>query len=399
MRVLVSTVPGLGHLHPLLPLAVALRNAGHTVAIATGADLRPRAAQFGFETFTVGLTIRQSFQQLALRFPDAEYNRLTPDQILGWYVPHLFGEIMAPATLADLEPLVRAWRPDVLVHDTWELAAPIAAAAAGMPNVSQTLGLRFSESLRSVTASSVAPLWRARGLEPDPSAGLYRQLCLDITPPGFQTSDGPLPACVSPLRPVPPPLLESECPPDWLRSRDRRRPLVYMTLGTNTNSDQAMFRSVIDGLAESEADLLVTTGPGSNPACLGPLPANAHVEAYVAQSLVLPQCSAVICHAGAGTTLAALALAVPVLALPQGADQYVLAEHLARSGAGLVLPTRAVTPETIRTSVEHLLHDRAGVESARRLQSLIAAMPSPPAAAKLVEEVVGCGSPAGLLSG
>src|SRR3954447_21645014 len=112
MRVLVSAVSGLGHLHPLLPLTLALRDGGHTVAIATGADVRPRAARFGVETFTVGLSIPESFRQLALRFPDAEYNRLTPVEILDWYVPHLFGEILTPATLADLEPLVREWRPD-----------------------------------------------------------------------------------------------------------------------------------------------------------------------------------------------------------------------------------------------------------------------------------------------
>src|SRR5205085_925640 len=90
MRILFSTIPAYGHLHPLVPLAVALREAGHTVAFATGADLTARVARFGFPTFDAGLTVPQAFQQLARRFPAGEYNQLTPDEILGWYVPHLF---------------------------------------------------------------------------------------------------------------------------------------------------------------------------------------------------------------------------------------------------------------------------------------------------------------------
>jgi UDP:flavonoid glycosyltransferase YjiC (YdhE family) len=45
---------------------------------------------------------------------------------------------------------------------------------------------------------------------------------------------------------------------------------------------------------------------------------NVHVEHYVPQSLLLPHCSAVICHGGAGTTLSSLALGLPLLILPQG---------------------------------------------------------------------------------
>ena len=59
--------------------------------------------------------------------------------------------------------------------------------------------------------------------------------------------------------------------------------------------------------------------------------------AYVPQSLLLPKCAAVICHAGAGTVLGALAAGLPLLLLPQGADQYVVADLVAAAGAGLKL--------------------------------------------------------------
>ncbi len=208
MRVLITSVSAYGHLQPLLPIAKALADAGHEVAIATGPELRPRAVAAGFTAFDAGLAIDLAFGQLAELFPDQAYNRLEPSEILGWYLPHLFGEVLAPAMLDDLEPLVREWQPEVILHDTWELAGPIAAASAGIPSISQTLGLRFDDQVLDAVASAVAPLWEVRGLEPDPAAGLYRHLCLDITPPSFQPYDS---ACyrntIRPLRYIAQPAL------------------------------------------------------------------------------------------------------------------------------------------------------------------------------------------------
>src|SRR6266852_2015776 len=103
MKTLFTCVPGFGHLLPLLPLANALVAAGHDVAIATGADLRPQAAAAGFTAFSAGIGVSEAFQQLAQRFPDRIFDRLAPAEILHWYLRHLFGETIAPAMLADLE--------------------------------------------------------------------------------------------------------------------------------------------------------------------------------------------------------------------------------------------------------------------------------------------------------
>jgi UDP:flavonoid glycosyltransferase YjiC (YdhE family) len=386
VKVLISTVGAYGHLHPLLPLARSLAAAGHEVAIATGPDLRPRAEAAGFTAFEAGMPISMAFQRMTERYPDREFDRLASHDILGWYLPHLFGEVLAPAAALDLESLIWRWRPDIVVHDSWEFGAPLAAAGAGIPSVSQTLGLHFDEDLLGRIAQSVAPLWRARGLPPDPTGGLHRDLCLDITPPGLQSALTALTDCCKPLRPVAPPALPGEVLPEWINHR-RAVPLVYMTLGTNTNSDLSIFRAVVAGLAHVEVDVLMTIGQGNDPACIGPLPHNVHVENYVAQSLLLPLCSAVICHGGAGTTLAALASGLPVLVVPQGADQYVIAERVVASGAGLRLLPTEVNANSIRATVEALLGESAQGSNARRLQIEIAAMPGPEAAVESVEQI------------
>ena len=389
MRVLITSIAGYGHLQPLLPLANALSDARHDVAIAIGPELRPRAEAAGFPAFDAGLAVGAAFERLAEQFPDQAYNRLEPAEILGWYLPHLFGEIFTPAMLGDLEQLVQSWRPDVILHEIWEFAGPIAAASAGIPSISQTLGLRFDDRLLESVAAAVAPLWEQCGLEPDPAAGLYRSLCLDITPPSFQRYESSRNRTVIyPLRPITEPPVPGELLPQWIEHR-REVPLVYMTLGTNTgtNTDITMFRSVIDGLDDLDVDVLITIEFGKDPSSLGPLPGNVHVENYVPQSLLLPHCSAVICHGGAGTTLSSLARGLPLLILPQGADQYVIGDLVLAAGVGLLLAPPDVNPSTIRTNVLALLDDPVYREGARRLQREIAAMPGPEEAVHLIEEI------------
>ena len=387
MRVLVTCVSAYGHLQPLVPLAKALADMGHEVAIATGPDMQPRAEAAGFTAFQAGMVPATAFGHLAELFPDQEYNRLKPSEILDWYLPHLFGEVLAPAMLEDLEPLVREWRPDVILHDSWEFAAPLAAANAGIPSISQTLGIRHVERVLDDAAAAVAPLWRRRGLEPAPAAGLYRYLCLDTTPPGFQPYESArYRNIMHPLRPVALPPLSGEALPPWIEYR-REIPLIYMTLGTNTNTDISMFRSVIDGLSDLDVDVLITIGFGKDPASIGPLASNVHVENYVPQSLLLPHCSAVICHGGAGSTLSSLAQGLPLLILPQGADQYIIGDLVAAAGAGLCLAPPDVNQSSVRTSVLALLDEPARWVSARRLQHEIAAMPGPAEVVHLIEEI------------
>jgi UDP:flavonoid glycosyltransferase YjiC (YdhE family) len=146
-----------------------------------------------------------------------------------------------------------------------------------------------------------------------------------------------------------------------------------------------MFRSVLDGLSDLAVDVLITIGSGNDPTSIGPLPANAHVENYVPQSLLLPHCAAVICHGGAGTTLGSLAHELPLLILPQGADQYIIGDLVAATGAGLLLRPAETNPSTIRANVLQLLNEPVHRASARRLAREIASMPGPDAAVQLIE--------------
>ena len=60
MQVCFSIIPGHGHFFPMLPLARALRDAGHVVMFGTSASYGATVREHGFEAFAVGLDYTQS---------------------------------------------------------------------------------------------------------------------------------------------------------------------------------------------------------------------------------------------------------------------------------------------------------------------------------------------------
>ena len=75
-----------------------------------------------------------------------------------------------------------------------------------------------------------------------------------------------------------------------------------------------------------------------------------HIAAAT-QSAELPRCDAVLCHAGTGTTLAALVAGLPLVLVPQGADQFDNARACQRAGAAKVLVPDDVDPRAVREAV------------------------------------------------
>ena len=94
-----------------------------------------------------------------------------------------------------------------------------------------------------------------------------------------------------------------------------------------------------------------TVGPAADSGVLGTQPAHVRVEQYVPQTALLPHCDVVVSHAGSGTVLGTVALGVPQLCLPQGADQFLNASAVAGAGAGISLAPDAATPEAIADAV------------------------------------------------
>ncbi len=155
-------------------------------------------------------------------------------------------------------------------------------------------------------------------------------------------------------------------------------------MGTVFNDPEPL-QVVLAALGELDVRVLVIVGPQADPATLGTQPAHVRVERYVPQSLVLPYCAAVVSHAGSGTVLATLALGLPQLCLPQGADQFLNAAAVASAGAGVSLMPGEATADAIGDALACLLGDASFRAAAGLVSASIAAMPSPDDVAAVLE--------------
>ncbi len=384
MRVLFSSTSGWGHVHPMLPLATTLRDRGHDVLFATAEDARVPVEAAGLSMAPAGWALGQRMGALTERHP-AILETPPPERPVVMF-RLLFGDVSAPPMFDDLLPLATAWQPDVVLHDPAELAAPIVAAALGVPSAVHSWGRAIPGSILASADVFTEPLWARAGLEPRPLGGAYDRLYLDLCPPSMRlTADTDDLGRTQPLRPQSGAGGDAPLPRAIAGLLDDGRSLVYVTFGTVMNVNPT-FAQVVDALTRrDDVVALVTVGHDGDVAAFGTVPDHVRVEPYVAQGPLLPHCAAVVSHGGSGTVLGGLAVGVPHLLLPQGADQFRNADACLAAGAGLALVGDAVTPGSIDAALTALLTGGSYREAARRVQAEIAAMPDVDEVAAVIE--------------
>jgi UDP:flavonoid glycosyltransferase YjiC (YdhE family) len=372
MRLLFTSRPRLGHLQPLMPLAIAARAAGHEVVFATGAETASTSVALGSPTEIVGLKLGQGLQTEKL--PRAEIRKFVFTRV--------FAERELEPRLRDIEVKCLSRRPDIIVHEVAELAAPIAAALAGTPLVTVGYGPLLESDVADATGAAVEPYWRARGLVPPRWGGLYRDLYVDPCPPSLQirTIDE-LPV----VQKMGPGSTTSLTPPEWLG--EVNAPLVYVTFGTIFNRDRGLFRKVLEALETLPIEIVVTVGKDNDPADVGTHPRTTRVFRFVPQEHLLPHCRAVVAHGGAGTLFGALAHGVPLLLLPQSADQFYNASRASAAGTALSLMPEDASTQAIATSVAQILNNPIFSVGARTVSAEMAAMPRPEEAWARIERL------------
>lgn len=369
MRVLVTSTPGLGHVLPLLPLALELRDRGHEILWATGADNADIVASQGVEVALAGMPVAERMAELQRRHPDVWSLPESDRRLLAFST--LFGELAAPPMLEALAPVTDRWRPDVVLHDAAELAGPIVAAAAGIPSVCHGFGEVVPAESVALAGERTAPLWERTGIEPDPYGGSYRGMYVDIYPPSLGTLD---------MSHVP--VVQRRRPADGVPAEGD---VVYVTFGTAFNAVDDQFRAAVEAAAHVAAEVVVTVGPTGDPGAVGAVPDNVTVARFVPQAELLPRCTAVVSHGGSGTVLASLAHGIPLLCLPRAADQFRNAGNVARVGAGVSILPAETTDAALRGALDTLLGTDGPRAAARALAEEIGAMPTDTDVAEAIE--------------
>ncbi len=386
MRVLCTCLPGHGHFNPMLALAHGLTRAGHEVAFATAADFCPHIEQTGFAAFPTGLALARQMETARERYP--EQDALVSMARFEQFVPRMLAGVAAPARAADLLTLVDDWEPDLLVHDETEFAGPLAAAVAGIPWADQSVGIMRPRAMARLAGETLAPLARRYGVDVGPFGGLYQYLYIDVAPPSLQSPEiAEVDVAHQVQNATVEPGAEGEALTEWVQDLPPDRPVVYVSLGTVFNAKaRNVFAAVLEGLRAEPLTAILTIGPNNDPADFGPQPDHIHVERFIPQSLLLPHCDAVV-NQGGTAILPILAHGLPLLVLPQGANQFHNAAACVAAGVGRRLLPGEVTPEAVRRDVDALLHDTDLGHAAQRIQKELAEMPGPERGVELLERL------------
>jgi UDP:flavonoid glycosyltransferase YjiC (YdhE family) len=375
MRVGVASHGAIGHIYPLLGFADALLVAGHDVIILTSSDLTALLTELGYAAEAVGETVGWGLAQVQSRYP--ELTTTLPAEQAWRLDAELFADALPRAMAPALVTAFSSRRPDLVLYESTNLGAALAAAELDIPAVCLDLwAVGCWHVKRSELAQRISAVWAERSAVPLTFDPLLGRAHLDPAPPSLRNPAGTEGNSIRmPTRQIawgdPRISLTS-----WL-TRHHSRPVVYLTLGTVGWGTVDLLRDVLAGLAELPVDVLVAIGSYFEPSQLGPLPDSVWVERFVRQDLVLPHVDLAVHHGGSGTLLGAAAEGLPQLVTPMGADQFQNSEALAFSGAGVALPQGSVTAAAVQDGVRQLIDDPNYRAAAYRIRGEILALPTP----------------------
>ncbi|MFC7331510.1 activator-dependent family glycosyltransferase [Marinactinospora rubrisoli] len=403
MRVLMTSFAQHAHFNGSVPLAWALRTAGHEVRVASHPALTPAITAAGLTAVPVGTdhpldtVMRNGGPALfaPLRHPDFLENR--PDRLdhdtLRYWDTVFTALVYAPANddtvIDDLVRFTRHWRADLVIWEPFTFSGAVAARAAGAAHARL---LSFPDMFLSTRAALLRKNAAHPAAEHDDALGEWLtwtidrhghpydeeivtgQWTIDQMPPSISLSLG---QPTVPMRYIP--YNGPAVVPAWLRSPPAR-PRVCLTLGTTTRSsafpDAVSLRATLDALSDLDIEVVATLD-AAQLATVGTLPANTRAVEYVPLHALLPTCAAIVHHGGAGTWSTAAVHGVPQVTLGWMWDAVYRARRLQDLEAGLFLPSGELTPAALRDRLVRLLSDPRHARGAARLRDEMLALPAP----------------------
>lgn len=412
MRVLFTVWPLSAHLFPALPLAWALRAAGHEVCVASHPDLMPAITAAGLTGVPLGTaeTMPPISAALGYVLPAEERDALAEsldvpaDEQFAWDMFSVYTlasirlfHTLTPAESAtaetpegecpgmdDLIDFTRGWNADLVLWDVAWPAGAIAARLSGAAHARLLWGLDYcawaKDSFAAAGLDAANPL--VRTLEPLAAAYgcavddelLYGQWTVDPTPEAVRlvTSEP-----VEAVRRIP--HTGSGAMPSWLYPAPDR-PRIAVSLGVSgrpfgaRNAELiATIMAAVDGLdVEVVATLTGWELEGID------VPENVRAVDYLPLTQLLPTCAAIIHHGGGGTLTAACEARVPQLIIEgEGHEAEAYQKYLTSHGAGLVLSPGSDSVAELRDKIVRVVTGAEFASGAERLRSDWASAPAP----------------------
>lgn len=424
--VLVCSCPIIGHVVPMLAVATGLVNRGHTVRFltgqryadrvtATGATFLPLPADADFDDTNpdeefpgrVGLKgpkgIRYDLTHIFMRPGKPQYEAIkaaiaeTPtDAVLS--EPLFMG-------VALLLNTPRESRPAVVTCGIVPLSLAsrdTAPFGLGIPPMGGPIGRIRNRALKGVTEKVIfGPVQRyandvARDVTGQPFPGFFMDwprradLLVQFSVSEFEYPRSDLPDTVHFVGPVSQGGSRDNTDaalPEWWADLDAGRPVIHVTQGTIANRDyNDLIRPTIDGLANDDVLVVVSTGGRPEHTLTGPLPTNVRISSYLPYDELLPKTSVLVTNGGYGGVQFALRHGVPLVVAGQSEEKTEVCARVAWSGAGINLRTNRARSDDVAKAVRKVLADPSYRQHAQRIGTAIGESRGVDALVDLVEK-------------
>jgi UDP:flavonoid glycosyltransferase YjiC (YdhE family) len=383
VRFMFSFAGGTGHFIPTAVFAGALARRGHEILYCCQEGMVATVTAAGWRVeATGGATLLDETTRRPLMPVDGEAEEHV--------MRSAFAGRLARERAHRLGEAIDKWQPDMVVRDEADFGAAIAAEAAGLPHAAVVVIAAGRMARPQVIEPALAELRSEFQLDPDQTSdALHHFLLLVPAPPSFRDPQCPLPATARYVRPA---ILEEvagrsshERPPS---DGSAGVPQVYFTLGTIFPQESGdLFQRVLAGLSTLPVGITVTTGEAIDPAELGPHPEHVRIERFLPLVETLSSSDVVVSHGGSGTVISSLALGLPQVFVPMGADQMDNADRCQQLGVGLRLDSLSVSPADIARAVTTVLEEPQFRTSAQRMAEEARSLPDADHAASLLEAV------------
>ncbi|MEU3712820.1 macrolide family glycosyltransferase [Streptomyces catenulae] len=172
----------------------------------------------------------------------------------------------------------------------------------------------------------------------------------------------------------------------WRRPAGAEK-VMLISLGSAYTRQPEFYRRCLAAFGELPGwHVVLQIGRYTDPAELGEVPGNVEVRSWVPQLAILEQADLFVTHAGMGSCSEALLCGVPMIAVPQGAEQFLNADRLVALGVARRLDTADATADALRTALRELSADPGLSARVAELRAAARAEGGAARAADLIEE-------------
>jgi len=132
---------------------------------------------------------------------------------------------------------------------------------------------------------------------------------------------------------------------------------IYISMGTVFNPSIDFYKLCFEAFGNTDHSVVMSVGNRVRISELGEIPENFLVKNYVPQLELLKYTKLFITHGGMNSTHEGLYFGVPLLVIPQSADQPIIAGQVAKIGAGIQLDMQSLTAHQLREAADQVLND------------------------------------------